>query len=51
MFQTKIPRTVRISEAPGYGQPITEYDPKGKGATAYRDLAKEVIKRYNKLEL
>lgn len=48
VFNTKIPRTVRISEAPGYGMPITEYDPKGKGAVAYRDLAKETIKRYNK---
>lgn len=50
VFATKIPRTVRISEAPGYGLPITEYDPNGKGAVAYRDLAKEVIKRYNKLK-
>ena len=49
VFKTRIPRTVRISEAPGFGQPITEYDPNGKGAVAYRDLAKEVIKRYNKL--
>lgn len=50
VFKTRIPRTVRISEAPGYGQPITEYDPNGKGALAYRDLAKEVIKRYKELE-
>ena len=49
VFKTRIPRTVRISEAPGFGQPITEYDPNGKGAIAYRDLAREVIKRYNKL--
>lgn len=49
VFKTRIPRTVRISEAPGYGQPITEYDPNGKGAIAYRDLAKEVIKRYNNM--
>lgn len=46
VFKTKIPRTVRISEAPGYGMPITEYDSNGKGAQAYRDLAKETIKRY-----
>ncbi len=49
VFETKIPRTVRISEAPGYGMPITEYDSNGKGAAAYRDLAKETIKRYKKL--
>lgn len=49
VFKTRIPRTVRISEAPSYGEPITVYDPNGKGARAYRDLAKEVIKRYKKL--
>ena len=49
VFKTKIPRTVRISEAPGYGEPITTYDPTGKGAKAYRDLSKEVIKRYKKM--
>lgn len=50
MFDTKIPRTVRISEAPGFGQPITEYDPNGKGTEAYRNLAKEVVKRYKALQ-
>lgn len=50
VFKTRIPRTVRISEAPGFGQPITEYDPNGKGAEAYRNLAKEVIKRYKELD-
>jgi chromosome partitioning protein len=40
-----IPRTVRISEAPGFGQPITAYDPKSKGAEAYRQLAREVALR------
>lgn len=49
LFKTKIPRTVRISEAPSYGEPITEYDSSGKGAEAYRSLAKEVIKRYKKM--
>lgn len=49
VFKTKIPRTVRLSEAPGYGMPITEYDSKGKGAEAYRELGKEVIKRFNAL--
>ncbi len=45
VFKTFIPRSVRLSEAPSFGQPITQYDPKGKGAQAYRALAKEVIKR------
>jgi chromosome partitioning protein len=45
VYDTIIPRTVRLSEAPGYGQPITSYDPSSKGAKAYRSLAKEVLKR------
>ncbi len=36
-----IPRTVRLSEAPSFGQPITVFDPTSRGALAYRDLAKE----------
>lgn len=38
-----IPRVVRLSEAPSYGQPITTFDPENRGATAYRDLAREVL--------
>jgi chromosome partitioning protein len=45
VFKTMIPRTVRLSEAPSYGQPITAYDPRSKGAEVYRDLAKEVVSR------
>jgi chromosome partitioning protein len=45
VFETLIPRTVRLSEAPSFGQPVTLYDPAGKGAEAYRNLAKEVIVR------
>ena len=45
VFNTLIPRTVRLSEAPSFGEPIIEYDNAGKGAKAYRDLAKEVINR------
>jgi chromosome partitioning protein len=37
-----IPRTVRLSEAPSFGQPITTFDPASRGAVAYRELAKEV---------
>jgi chromosome partitioning protein len=40
--RTMIPRTVRLSEAPSFGQPITSFDPTSKGAKAYRNLAKEV---------
>ncbi len=45
VFDVVIPRSVKISEAPSFGQPITTYDPTGKGAEAYRALAKEVISR------
>jgi len=45
VFDTLIPRTVRLSEAPSFGQPATTYDPSGKGAAAYRSLAKEVMDR------
>jgi chromosome partitioning protein len=40
--RTVIPRTVRISEAPSFGEPITVHDPSSRGALAYRELAKEV---------
>ncbi|MFN2590000.1 MAG: ParA family protein [Actinomycetota bacterium] len=42
VYESVIPRSVRLSEAPGYGQPITQYDPTSKGALAYRKLAEEV---------
>ena len=40
--RTVVPRTVRLSEAPSYGQPIIAFDPSSRGAIAYRELAKEV---------
>ncbi len=46
IFNTVIPRTVRLSEAPSFGKPIFAYDPHGPGATAYRALAAEVIERF-----
>lgn len=45
VYDVIIPRTVRLSEAPGFGQPITIYDAKSKGAEAYRQLAQEVALR------
>ncbi len=42
VYRTVIPRTVRLSEAPSFGQPITTFDPTSRGAIAYRELAKEV---------
>jgi chromosome partitioning protein len=44
-FTTVIPRSVRMSEAPSHGIPITQYDPAGRGAAAYRALAEELIER------
>jgi chromosome partitioning protein len=40
-----IPRNVRLSEAPSFGQPILQYDPASIGASAYRSLASEVASR------
>ncbi len=45
VFDTLIPRSVRLSEAPSFGQPVTLYDPNGRGAAAYNSLAEEVIAR------
>ncbi|MBP9115722.1 MAG: ParA family protein [Acidimicrobiia bacterium] len=42
VYSTVIPRTVRLSEAPSFGQPIITFDPTSRGAIAYRELAKEV---------
>jgi chromosome partitioning protein len=42
-FKTVVPRSVRLSEAPGFGKPIILYEPSSKGAWAYTELAKEVV--------
>ena len=44
VYKTVIPRNVRLSEAPSYGMPITEYDPRSKGAKSYMKFAKECMK-------
>ncbi len=46
IFKTLIPRSVRLSEAPSFGQPIFAYDNASSGAVAYRELAVEVIERF-----
>jgi chromosome partitioning protein len=44
VFTTVIPRTVRLAEAPSYGQPISIYAPSSNGAAAYAALAREVLR-------
>ena len=48
VYETIIPRLVRLSEAPSHGKPIIAYDPRNKGTDAYLNLAKEVILRNGK---
>ena len=48
VYDTIIPRLVRLSEAPSHGKPIINYDSKSRGAEAYINLAKEVIRRNGK---
>ena len=43
VYKTVIPRNVRLAEAPSYGLPIIEYDPKSRGAEAYREFADEFL--------
>lgn len=43
IFKTVIPRSVRLSEAPSYGEPINKYDARSAGAEAYRNLAREIM--------
>ena len=46
VYETVIPRTVRLSEAPSFGKSILEYDSNGNGARAYRALAQEFVRRH-----
>lgn len=50
VFQTRIPRNVRVSEAPSFAMPVLTYDTASKGAQAYRALAREVIQK-NRLQV
>lgn len=49
VFETKIPRNVRVSEAPSFAQSVLEYDSTSKGAEAYRDLAHELLSKHTKI--
>jgi chromosome partitioning protein len=49
VFDTLVPRSVRLSEAPSYGMTILEYDPNSRGAAAYAALAREVVARSQRL--
>ena len=48
VFQTVVPRSVKMSEAPSFGKPITLYDPHSKGAKCYEEIAKEFLARFPK---
>lgn len=48
LFETCIPRNVRLAEAPSHGVPISQYDKSSRGAIAYNDLAKEIMRRNRK---
>ena len=48
VYNTIIPRLIRLTEAPSHGEPIIAYDPKSRGSEAYMNLAKEVIERNGK---
>ena len=47
-YKTVIPRTVRLSEAPSYGEPIEAYDGMSRGAIAYRELSREFRRRHGR---
>jgi chromosome partitioning protein len=47
LLKTTIPRNIRLAEAPSHGKPVSLYDPKSRGAEAYRELALELLSRNN----
>ena len=46
VFDTMIPRNVRIAEAPSFSEPVTTYDPSSQGAKSYRRLASEILRKH-----
>lgn len=50
VFDTVIPRNVRVSEAPSYAMPVVDYDPNSKGSLAYFEVANELIERHNRVK-
>jgi chromosome partitioning protein len=46
VFETVIPRNVRLAEAPSHGKPILQYDLRSKGAESYLNLAREILSRH-----
>ncbi|MGB6231106.1 MAG: ParA family protein [Litorimonas sp.] len=46
VFETVIPRNVRIAEAPSFSEPVTTYDPSSQGSKAYRRLAREILRKH-----
>jgi chromosome partitioning protein len=51
VFETTIPRNVRVSEAPSYALPVLSYDPSSKGADAYRRLTMEIVARHSSVQV
>ncbi|MEX1271313.1 MAG: ParA family protein, partial [Acidimicrobiia bacterium] len=49
-YRTVIPRSVRLSEAPSYGEPIETFDPMSRGGIAYRELSREFRRRHGREE-
>jgi chromosome partitioning protein len=47
IFETLIPRTIRLGEAPSFGQPLFEYEPDNPACSSFRRLANEVIARFS----
>ena len=47
MFEAKVPRNIKLSEAPSHGLPICLYDPSSAGAKAYKEVAFEIIERFS----
>jgi chromosome partitioning protein len=50
VYETKIPRTIKLAEAPSFGKPALLYDPTGKGAQSYMDFTKEFLERQENAE-